>query len=58
MMLILLQLLTFITHISCCFGAYADGNADRADGLTTDLGSFDDGTLGMATLKILISRSY
>ena len=29
----------------------SDGETDKADGLTTDLGSFDDGTSGMDTLK-------
>ena len=29
----------------------SDGDTDRADGLTTDLGSFDDGTSGMDSLK-------
>jgi hypothetical protein len=34
----------------------SDGDTDRADGLTTDLGSFDDGTSGMDTLKTYLTH--
>ncbi|MDC1034092.1 hypothetical protein OAR02_01480, partial [Flavobacteriaceae bacterium] len=34
----------------------SDGDTDRDDGLTTDLGSFDDGTSGMATLKTYLTH--
>jgi hypothetical protein len=33
-----------------------DGETDRADGLATDLGSFDDGTSGMDTLKTYLTH--
>jgi hypothetical protein len=34
----------------------SDGDTNRAAGLTTDLGSFDDGTSGMSTLKTYLSH--
>jgi hypothetical protein len=34
----------------------SDGETDRADGLATDLGSFDDGTSGMDTLKTYLTH--
>ncbi len=34
----------------------SDGETNRADGLTTDLGSFDDGTSGMDTLKTYLGN--
>jgi hypothetical protein len=34
----------------------SDGDTDRADGLTTDLGSFDDGTSGMDSLKTYLTH--
>ena len=34
----------------------SDGDTNRADGLTTDLGSFDDGTSGMDTLKTYLTH--
>ena len=34
----------------------SDGDTDRADGLATDLGSFDDGTSGMDTLKTYLTH--
>jgi hypothetical protein len=34
----------------------SDGETDRADGLSTDLGSFDDGTSGMDTLKTYLTH--
>ena len=34
----------------------SDGDTDRADGLTTDLGSFDAGTSGMGTLKTYLTH--
>ena len=34
----------------------SDGDTDRADGLTTDLGSFDDGTSGMDSLKAYLTH--
>ena len=33
-----------------------DGETDKADGLATDLGSFDDGTSGMDTLKTYLTH--
>jgi uncharacterized protein YqfB (UPF0267 family) len=33
-----------------------DGDTNRADGLATDLGSFDDGTSGMDTLKTYLTH--
>jgi len=33
-----------------------DGETDRADGLATDLGSFDDGTSGMDSLKTYLTH--
>ena len=34
----------------------SDGETDKADGLATDLGSFDDGTSGMDTLKTYLTH--
>ena len=34
----------------------SDGETNRADGLATDLGSFDDGTSGMDTLKTYLTH--
>jgi phage shock protein A len=34
----------------------SDGDTNRADGLATDLGSFDDGTSGMDTLKAYLTH--
>ena len=34
----------------------SDGDTDKADGLTTDLGNFDDGTSGMDTLKTYLTH--
>jgi hypothetical protein len=34
----------------------SDGDTNRADGLTTDLGSFDDGTSGMDSLKAYLTH--
>jgi hypothetical protein len=34
----------------------SDGDVDRADGLTTDLGSFNSGTSGMTTLKTYLEH--